>query len=396
MKILYLILGAPSEGVKKKIYDKARFLRKAHGDVSILIVLGNRDEFNGDNQTDLLRVDRSPVSFLPRMPFFWRLSVVVEQRQIYRAVAAYLSNKHYDLILMRYPVADYFLHRFVKRVSRKGRIVFEHNTLEVEELRLRSADSFWYKYFLWGERAYGKKVRSQAAGIIGVTDEIRIAQVAVAGGKIPSVTISNGIDISRVKVKTQKDRKLSKLVNLVFLAGSQAPWHGVDILLNSLAYYNGSTTFHCYIAGDIDKELSAQARRMSNVSLLPHQSLASLDKLIDQCDIGVGSLALYRNNMKEACTLKVREYWARGLPFIIGYDDSDLMNNASMAPFYIKVPIQQNDNLPFFDMELIASFADQVLNTENIHSRMRSLAMEHISYPAKAHAYLSFFKSLPS
>jgi glycosyltransferase involved in cell wall biosynthesis len=394
MKILYLILGAPTEGVKKKIYDKVAFLRKADADVSILIVLNADDALDTGNDAELLRIDNSSALFFSGMFFFWRLSILFEQRNIYRAVSAYLKNRHCDLILMRYPVADYFLHRFLKRVSTSIKVVFEHNTLELEELTLRSRDSFWYKYFLWGERWYGKKVRSAAAGLIGVTDEIRKSQLIQAGKNIPSVSISNGIDTSRVRPISTRNAKVPGDINLLFLAGSRAPWHGVDILLNSLKFYKGSTNFHCYIAGNIEEQLVAEARSIPNLTLLSHQSLTSLDELVDRCHIGVGSLALFRNNMKEACTLKVREYWARGLPFVIGYDDTDLVNSPAMQPFYLKVPIQQNEHALFFDLDLVASFAQRVSGIRDFHQTMRSLAVQHIGYPAKAEAYLSFFKSL--
>src|SRR5690606_35583904 len=38
----------------------------------------------------------------------------------------------------------------------------------------------------------------------------------------------------------------------------------------------------------------------------------------------IGSLAMHRNSMLEACPLKVREYCAFGLPVILGYRDTDL------------------------------------------------------------------------
>ena len=393
MKILYLVLGAPAEGVRKKIRDKATFLRKAEGDISVVIVQNERDPFDPEDGNGLLKVDLSAASYFAKFWLFWRLSIILEQRKIYRTLYQYLQGKDFDVILMRYPVADYFLFTFMKRLGRKYKIVFEHNTLETEELRLRSTDSFWYKYFLWNETWFGKKVRLQSSGMIGVTHEICKRQEAIVNKSIPTLNICNGIDVARVKGRRQNSAPAKEL-NLLFLAGSIAPWHGVDILLNTLKAYTGPVHVHCYIAGEIDKSLEMDARKMSNVTLLKNQSNADLDVLVDKCHIGVGSLALFRNNMIEACTLKVREYWARGLPFVIGYDDTDLIGNFRMRPFYRKIGIIESEASPAFDLSSVVLFASEVFAIKDFSDTMRSLAHEYISYPAKANVYMNFFKSL--
>jgi hypothetical protein len=391
MKILYLVLGAPAEGVRKKIRDKASFLRKAEGDISVVIVQGEKDPFDPEDGNHLVRVDLSS-SYFANLWFFWRLSIILEQRKIYRALYKYLQGKEFDVILMRYPVADYFLLAFMKRLGRKHKIVFEHNTLEMEELKLRSAESFWYKYFFWNEKWFGKKVRLQSSGMIGVTREICQRQEAIVNKSVPTLRISNGIDVTRIKGR--QNRIPEKQLNLLFLAGSVAPWHGVDILLNSLKTYHGAVQVHCYIAGEIDKGLEKEAQKMSNVTVLKNQSNADLDDLVDKCHIGIGSLALFRNNMIEACTLKVREYWARGLPFVIGYDDTDLIGNLRMQPFYRKLNIIGKEASPAFDLVSVILFASEVFTIKDFSDTMRSLAHEYIGYPAKAKAYLNFFKSL--
>jgi hypothetical protein len=47
--------------------------------------------------------------------------------------------------------------------------------------------------------------------------------------------------------------------------------------------------------------------------------------VLARCDLGLGTLALYRKGMREASPLKVREYLAYGLPTVIGYDDTDFL-----------------------------------------------------------------------
>jgi hypothetical protein len=212
--------------------------------------------------------------------------------------------------------------------------------------------------------------------------------------KVPSTTITNGIDVSRIPVKPGKKTHSGDAINLLFLAGSEAPWHGVDILLNSLSKYPHPQKIHCYIAGPVKESIRQRAEQMRNVTLLGHQVQNDLDRLVENCDIGIGSLALFRNRMQEACTLKVREYWARGLPFVLGYEDSDLINNKAMEPFYLKLAVEQAAAEPTFDLEAVVSFAESVSRIKDASMIMRTLALQQINYPVKASSYLNFFKSL--
>lgn len=391
MKILYLILGAPTGGVRKKIYDKAEFIRRAHGDLAIAVVLGDTEAYQVQNGDHLVRVNYSSARRFSRFRFFWRLTLFLEQEKTYRAIGAFLKSNRYDVILMRYPVADLFLYRFMKRFSRSHKIIFEHNTLEREELKLRARGSSWYTYFLVNEQIFGGKVRVKASGVVCVTHEILHRQLSLSRRELPGVVISNGFDVKRVKMRSDFDQNPS-VINLLFLSGTDAPWHGADILLNSLSAYAGGARIHCFIAGHLNESLIAKANSMDTVTLLSYQSQEHLDALADKCHVGIGSLALFRNEMKEACTLKVREYWARGIPFVLGYDDTDLMNNVQMQPYFLKVDVSPG-NLTI-DLDLVVAFARKVLPIKGLQETLRSLAIEYISYDTRGRAYMNFFKSL--
>src|SRR5690606_30391945 len=45
-------------------------------------------------------------------------------------------------------------------------------------------------------------------------------------------------------------------------------------------------------------------------------------KVVSKCDVGLGSLAMFRQNLKEGSTLKVREMLAMGLPVFSGHKDA--------------------------------------------------------------------------
>lgn len=379
MRIIYLSVGHVASGVQKKLMDKTNFLSKAGLNATLCSVGFRLENFA------YVPVDQKAATSISKWPLFWRLSVFIEQFKTYRAIDSYLKTQAFDFVLFRYPVADYFFWRFVKKY--RGKLVFEHNTLEERELKIRR-DSFYFRYYYWGEKIFGRKVRLLAAGMIGVTPEITSQQTLLADSKISSITISNGIDVERVPVRKNNPFNGTEL-NLILLAGSAAPWHGVDILLKSIEEYSGATKINVCIAGNVMESSLLRAKKLSNVTVLPNQTGEKLDELIDKCHIGIGSIGFEQSFLTQASTLKVREYWSRGLPFVLGYDDADLIENYEMTPYYKKV-----DHTGTLDLNEILLFAKQVYSIPDCSQKMRELAFRHIDYMAKAKTYADFLNSL--
>lgn len=383
-RISYFTIGEASGGVSKKLKDKTDSLREAGLDVHLVILGAEQNEH--EKCISRVYVNQSMAHKFGNLFFLWRLSVVFEQWALYSAALRWARSHPADLILFRYPVGDFFLWRFLHRCPQ--RVVFEYNTIELAELKLRKS-SFYYQYFYWSERLFGRSVRVRSAGIIGVTPEITQYQSKMADGKIPSITISNGIKVDRVKQRQGADFDGTEL-RIVLLSGSQAQWHGVDILLKSFEEVKNECKIICYIAGQITKEQEDRARRIQNVVVLPPQYGEDLDKLMDQCHLGIGTLGFETSFLTQACPLKVREYWARGIPFVIAYEDADLIQNTEMQPYFLRVQIESGT----IRLNEVIDFAKKVYASGNVSSRLRSLAKEQIDYTVKAQQYVSFLHSL--
>ncbi len=386
MKVTYLTIGEASAGVSKKLRDKTASLRQAGLDVHLVMLGSDRNEL--DAYVSRVQVDQLLAHKVGKLFFLWRLAVFFEQWALYRSALHWVRTHPADLILFRYPVGDFFLWWFLHRCSQ--RVVFEYNTIELAELKLRKSASFYYQYFYWSERIFGKAVRIRSAGIIGVTPEITQYQSAMAGGRVPSISISNGINVERVKQRAGGDFDGTEL-RMVLLSGSQAQWHGVDILLKSLEEVKNECKITCYIAGQITKEQEEHARRIENVVVLPPQYGDDLDRLMDQCHLGIGTLGFETSFLTQACPLKVREYWARGIPFVIAYEDADLIHATEMQPFFLRVQIK-NGTMPLND---VIEFAKKLYGSGNVTSKLRELAIQQIDYKVKAKQYVSFLHSLP-
>ena len=169
----------------------------------------------------------------------------------------------------------------------------------------------FFKRLIW--RLGRGRILSHTAGFVCVTEELesRYRQYGKA-----SVTISNGIDLSSLAPDDRGDTLNSEVTKLVFVGTPNLTWHGVDKVLK-IAELIPEYEFH--MIGP-EKVLGGSG----NVKWHGYLPQAEIHSMYREMDIAIGSLALHRYGLDEACTLKVREYAAFGLPMILGHRDTDL------------------------------------------------------------------------
>jgi hypothetical protein len=329
---------------------------------------------------------------IPRTGVLGNLNWAVRRFELLRSAANW---DEYDILVLRYPFAD----RGAPHFAEEFPVVSEHHTKEIQERKalLESAVPLWrrafYRCSLFLERKYGPRFLQQSRGIIGVTDEIRAYEVARAVTPRPSLTLPNGISVSEVPF-TRFAPFDGRELRLVFTASDARPWHGLDRLLRSLAEYRGSLQICCNLVGRFTHGV-ADLRLPESVKLLSHGTLRGrdLDQLLSQMHLGVGSLALFRNGMVEACTLKTREYVARGLPFIIAHDDPDLQTATGDARFFLRMPADDSP-IPLDDL---VAFAEEMSIREKIGPvsvLMREYAERHMDWRGKMADLVDFLKTV--
>jgi 2-polyprenyl-3-methyl-5-hydroxy-6-metoxy-1,4-benzoquinol methylase len=198
--------------------------------------------------------------------------------------------------------------------------ILEINTYDIGEL-IASLPQSWLSllYQIISRNWVFRKVH----GAVFVTQEI-----ADHFRKYPisQIVISNGIDLSSPHSLNTKDPNLP--IQLVLISSDAVPWQGVDKLI-SLAHSFPKWKFEIIGKVKIDTQIP------NNVILRGLLDQTEYDHIMTQSDIGIGHLSLYKNNMEEACPLKVREYLSYGLPCIIGYRDTDFPDG---SPFILRLP----------------------------------------------------------
>ena len=160
------------------------------------------------------------------------------------------------------------------------------------------------------------------------------------------------------------------------MTGSQ----GYDRILESMARYQGPVRAYLHlVGGEGDGALGTWKGMAQKLGLeervLFHGPLhgTELDRMVSACDVGLGSLAMFRFGLQNGMPLKQREYMARGLPFVCAVNDPAIPEDPR---FCLRVP---NDESPLA-MEEILSFALAAKKDGEAPGLMREHARRHMSW----------------
>ena len=226
-----------------------------------------------------------------------------------------------DIVYFRYDTWS----RTFQRIQKRYKVITELNTNDLsehllllkKEKNIKSLLRYLSYYFFRGE------ILRNVDGIVSVTNEISNLDSVKKYNK-KSINIPNSIDLLNYSVikKNKKSR-----VGLFFIGTPNQPWHGVDFI-ERIA--NELLEFDFHIVG-INND------SYQNIYYHGYLEKSEYLKVLKICNICIGSLALFRNDMSEACPLKVREYLAYGYPIIIGYEESAFTNLESLPKWALKI-----------------------------------------------------------
>ena len=296
MKIAYIINHdiTTNDGITKKIFGQKEAWEKLGNEVEVYCTLVKE----GNSTLEAKQ-------YISTSPFRLRF-------KLQEALLSDLNVFSPDIVYFRYNTWS----RTLSSILDKYKVVTELNTYDLGEFWSMFKTEKTLKSLLryLGYKLLRDKVLSRVAGIIGVSKEIAYHPSNIKYHKL-TISIPNGINLDNFKtVKKEIDNTSRK--GLFFIGSPGALWHGIDII-EIMAKKLPEYDFH--IVGMDGKDTS---------NLFWHGYLQKHEyiEILKKCHICIGSLALHRNEMYEACTLKVREYLAYGYPILLGYKDSAFLD----------------------------------------------------------------------
>lgn len=305
MRVLHAAFAnLPSPGIVKQMHWETLSVAEAHLDWRVFLYCAKVSRVSEGHDFIELYTPGSALERGVKLLYWLRF------RWMYYKRLGNLS-KDFDVVLLRHSPYDILQALYVSRSVRPVYLV--HHTLEVNELEDGRGARGWILARLEG--MIGRLALRGSRGLIGVTREIADYENRRAGGGKRTFVYPNGMMVGSEKIE---DRR-GDVPELLFVASSFVPWHGLDLIVDEFRRLESSFRLHLvgHIPAGLLKRIDDDSRFIRHGVL----DAAGIERLTQACWVGLSSFALHRKGMREACTLKVREYLASGLPVYSGHAD---------------------------------------------------------------------------
>lgn len=181
---------------------------------------------------------------------------------------------------------------------------------------------------------------------------------------VDTINIFNGININDIN-EIEKDLATDE-INLIGVA-NVSKWHGYDRIISGMAeYYKGTPKrkVNFFIVGEGAEKsnlenLTDKLILKEKVFFLGAKFSKELEEIYSKMDIGVSSLALFRAGGGHD-PIKSKEYVAKGIPVVIGYNDRALSNE---LPFVFSV---SSDDSAININEIVGKYINMKISSKEI------------------------------
>ena len=233
------------------------------------------------------------------------------------------------------------------------------------------------------DEIYSKKAHKYCDYIASMTNLKTICE-------IPTYEIENTLNIDDFKIKEYK-RVENKFIfiNVAF----ENITHGLDRLIKGISNYyktiykTTSIDIELLLIGEYSnstKKLVEDLSLSEKVKFLGKMKRNEIDTYIDEAHFAVGSMGNHRANSYYGSALKTKEYIARGIPFVYGWEERILIN----FPFAYKVPLNEEP----VDIKKILEFYRKIENKDLAIKMRKFLEENNRSWQQQFYELLKFRK----
>lgn len=285
-----------------------------------------------------------------------------------KTVIEYLNstNEVFDLAYLRWHTFDKLYFRMLDSLQNKGAI----NIIEAHAWTPdRKGESLIAKYQIAMDNKYSKYARKYVSLIAGMSEYDNIWGIS-------TVKIDNAVDLQSIKSrKWNKDDNKLRIISV----SNEYPYHGYDRLLKGIRNYfdkGGIRKIEIHFVGVFMEETKKLCHKLGLDDCVWFHGKVfgeELDELYDKSDLGIGALAHHRVGMFSGSSLKTKEYFAKGLPFIYGWKEPAFDEN---YPYALKIRLCEEP----IDVEQVIQFYDSIKNDKEMITNMREFAKKNYSW----------------
>lgn len=247
----------------------------------------------------------------------------------FQLIIEFIQRQNISFVFIRNIMANAPYIQFLKKLRRSGiNIIIEYPTIPYDkEFPENSYILMEDQYY----RNHEKKYVRSSTNYNGLSKVYRI----------PSIPLANGIHLPDIPLRHVQPHQ-----GVVLLAvATMNKGHGYDRLLQGISDYYGSSStqpeeIRLLFVGDGPeipkyKQMAEQGNIAPFVKFYGLLSDDKLSEVYDKADIAIGGLGLSRLGQEKSNPIKTKEYCARGIPFVIGYED---LSFSKPCDFVLEVP----------------------------------------------------------
>jgi glycosyltransferase involved in cell wall biosynthesis len=211
------------------------------------------------------------------------------------------------------------------------------------------------------------------------------------GIKGKTILGGNGIDVSSIELRKDKNDKQTNLITLIGVAALEE-WHGYDRVIQGISdyYINNrinkiNVNFIIVGSGGAETRLKAMVRDLNVTQYVSFKGTLKGEALTDafnKADLATASLGLHRIGLHKASVLKSREYLARGFPILVSAEDSDIPDTLE---FIYK---SRGDDSAIDILDLIGWYENYSENGGTAES-IRAFAAQNLDYKRKVNIFVN-------
>lgn len=272
--------------------------------------------------------------------------------------------KHYDMIYLRYEHFSFSMTRFfknIKRINSRIKIVGE---LPTYMKKPNQGSSLKTKILFNVKRFLNNHTEKHIDYLATFSSHEKLFNM-------PTIQIENFVNIDKINVREPIENDVLDLLALAQIT----PAHGFDRVIKGLRQYYDqkevTKRVFLHIVGDgVEKGLLE--RLVHDLDLNQYVKFYGalggddLDAIFNLSDVGIGSLAIFRKGSFKCSELKVREYTARGLPFIYSADEPQIKGQK----FARKVAFDET----LIDINTVVEFYNEINKNSDLLVEMREFA----------------------
>lgn len=313
---------------------------------------------------------------------------------IYMELYSFIADNHIETVYIRFTSLDQRAIAFYRKLKNDGITViiefYSHNLeLEAKKTVARNWSNGQYLQAIKGlislniNKCYFSKLKSCIDLIVTTTKVDDLYGV-------PTINVVNGIDTAATTIRTKKNNKFD--FNIVSVA-MISPWHGYDRVIMGMANYykNGGTKNILYtVVGDGEERknlenLVKEYELSEHVIFTGIKLNGELTEYYNVADIALEMLAGFRRTKGQISSIKMAEYFAKGIPIL--YASDTRISDADTSKYCYWA---ENSDKPI-DINNVMAFCDKLYReNSNVELCMHNIAKEKFDWTCTMKELIEF------